>query len=289
MDGVRGLFDPRLNASQAVSRFVQSCRRRGKWRPVELRDNPHTLIVSPTGGGKGTAFIIPELLNNPESMVVVDIKGDLNAITAEHRRRIGHEVVVLNPFYSKGQSSDRFNPLDFIDRDSITAMDDCRDLAASLVVRPPEEKEPHWSDSAEQLIASMLMSTIQFAKPGMKNLQFTRLLLTDQERMKQALGHMAASEAWDGLLKREADKVNFLTGKEFASVMTTSNRHMRIFDTPRLVEHTSSSSTFNPSRLVWDRMTVYLVIPPDRFDANAGLLRMWISSLMRAIFREGLQ
>ena len=36
-------------------------------------------------------------------------------------------------------------------------------------------------------------------------------------------------------------------------------------------------------------MTVYLVLPPEHARAQSPLLRMWISTTLRAVLRGGLQ
>jgi len=79
-----------------------------------------------------------------------------------------------------------------------------------------------------------------------------------------------------------------LADKEKASVLSTALRHLRFLGTPAVAESTRSSS-FDPSLLRRGRMTVYLILPPDRAQAQSGLLRMWVGSLMRACVRGGLQ
>ena len=61
--------------------------------------------------------------------MIVDFKGELVKATAEARRKMGHKVVVLDPFEITTKQPDTFNPLEFIDKESHTALDDCRDLA----------------------------------------------------------------------------------------------------------------------------------------------------------------
>src|ERR1700729_2096853 len=59
---------------------------------------PHLLVIGPNGSGKGTRLLIPALLQmSGRSMVVIDPKGELAAVTAAWRRTVG-DVVVLNPF-----------------------------------------------------------------------------------------------------------------------------------------------------------------------------------------------
>ena len=58
----------------------------------------HVLLFGPNGTGKGTRFLIPNLLSiKDRSIVVIDPKGELAAVTADYRRTVG-DVVMLNPF-----------------------------------------------------------------------------------------------------------------------------------------------------------------------------------------------
>jgi type IV secretion system protein VirD4 len=140
-------------------------RRQAGGRTVRLPNAVHTLVCAPTGAGKGAAFVIPHLLTCPDSCVVIDFKGDLASITAQHRREaFGHEVVILDPYRVVTQSPDSFNPLDFIDKNSPTAVDECRDLAEALVIRTGEEKEPHWCDAAELWAGTMLLGTVAYGE-----------------------------------------------------------------------------------------------------------------------------
>jgi type IV secretion system protein VirD4 len=97
---VKALLNPRLGAREACSEFWGSLnhRERKQGRLVRLPQAVHTMVVAPTGVGKGVSFVIPFLLSCEESCVVVDFKGELALLTAEHRRRMGHEVIILDPF-----------------------------------------------------------------------------------------------------------------------------------------------------------------------------------------------
>ena len=46
---------------------------------------PHALIVAPTGRGKTTGFVIPNLLTWQGSAVVLDVKGECYEASARHR------------------------------------------------------------------------------------------------------------------------------------------------------------------------------------------------------------
>jgi type IV secretion system protein VirD4 len=97
---VRALFNRRLSARDACRAMSDSLsrRKRKQGHLVRLPQAVHTMAVAPTGVGKGVSCIIPFLLTCDESCVVVDFKGELALLTAEHRQRMGHRIVILDPF-----------------------------------------------------------------------------------------------------------------------------------------------------------------------------------------------
>ncbi len=279
---LRSLLSPRLASREACRRFFTS-------RPVvRLNDAVHVAAFGPTGAGKGVALVVPHLLNCPDSMVVVDFKGENAWLTAKARRAMGHRVVLLDPYHVVTREPDTLNPLDFIDADSPTALDDLRDLAEALVLRTGQEKEPHWADSAEVWIAAMIAVVVALAKGEEKSLQTVRELLTNPEKMQAAIGAMCQSDQMDGMLARLGYQLTQFKDKELSSTLTTTNRFLRFLDTTAIAESTKRSS-FDPADLLKGKMTVYLILPPERARAQSPLLRMWVGSLLRAVVRGGLQ
>src|SRR6056297_793403 len=72
---------------------------------------PHALIVAPTGRGKTTGFVIPNLLTYQGSAVVLDVKGENFEATARHRAAQGDQVFRFAPTDWKDGRSHRYNPL----------------------------------------------------------------------------------------------------------------------------------------------------------------------------------
>lgn len=286
--GVKALFDSTVSAREACQTFLTAWQRKQEKHLVRLTNAVHTACFAPTGVGKGVSCVVPFLLTVPESTVVVDFKGELTTITADARRAMGHKVVILDLYKLTTQEPDTFNPLEFIDRDSPTALDDCRDLAEALVVRTGQEKEPHWCDSAEVWIGAMTAMVVCFAEGADKSLQSVRALLTNPEKMQAAIKIMCESELWDGMLSRLGHQLLQFKDKELSSTLTTTNRFMRFLDTIAVADNTKKSS-FNPADLLTGKMTVYLVLPPEHLRAQSPLLRLWIGSMLRAVVKGGLQ
>jgi type IV secretion system protein VirD4 len=249
----------------------------------------HTAVFAPTGVGKGVSCVIPFLLTSDESAVVVDFKGENCRLTAEHRRKaFGHQIVVLDPFKLVSQAPQTFNALDFISKDSPTAIDECRDLAEALVIRTGQEKDPHWIDSAEAWISALIALVVYYGEPNDRSLQTVRTLLSSPEKLEMAIKLMCASDAWDGMLARMGSQLTHFKDKELGSTLTTTSRFLRFLDTLAVADSTKTSS-FDPADLRKGKMTVYLILPPEHMRAQSPLLRMWIGSLLRAVVRGGLQ
>jgi type IV secretion system protein VirD4 len=288
---LNALFDRRVPSAKACEQFVMSIRKVAPPPPpalVRLANAVHSVIFAPAGAGKSTGMAIPFLLDCKDACLVTDLKGELATITAEHRRRMGHRVVVLDPFHVVTPTPDCFNPLDTIDKDSPQALDDCRDFAQAVVVRTGEEKERNWDDNAESLIAGLTAATCLYAEGVNRSVQTVRTLLTDPVKMQATIKLMCDSDAWEGMLSRIGHQLTHLKDKELASVVTNANRHMGFLDTLAVAASTRTSS-FNPAELRGGKLTIYLVLPPDRMRTQAGLLRMWIGASLRAVVRGGLQ
>ena len=195
---------------------------------------------------------------------------------------------MLDPFKVVTQTPDQFNVLDEIEADSPLAIDDARSLAEALVIRTGDEKDPHWSDSAELWISAMAAAVTQFGEAGNRSLQTIRTLLTDPVKMEAVIKMMSTSEAANGMMARLGNQLTYYKDKELASVLTTTNRFLRFLDTLAIAESTKAS-TFDPKELRNGKMTIYLVLPPEHMRTQSPLLRMWISALLRAVVRGGLQ
>ena len=286
MDGIKALFDRGLSAWVAVRRFLESCQPRAALHLVRLNTSVHTCIFAPTGVGKGVSCVIPHLLTNTDSCVVVDFKGELAKITADARRRMGHQVVLLDPYMRVTQEPDTFNPFDFIDPESELAIDDCRDLAEALVLRTGQEKDPFWNDAAETWLTAMSALLVSLKPEIAANLAELKTLVSDTTLMRQAIVKMIESDAWDGILSRLGHSLTHAKDKELGSTLTSTNRHLRFIDSPAISACTATSS-FDPAGLLTGKMTIYLILSPDRMRAQASLLRLWVGSMFRAVIRGG--
>jgi type IV secretory pathway TraG/TraD family ATPase VirD4 len=93
----------------------------------------HLMTFSPTGGGKTSGPVICNALTHKGQLIVIDIKGEIYAKTADARRAMGQEVHVLD-------MSDRglpgsLNPLDLLMLGGADYTALARSFAADLIER----------------------------------------------------------------------------------------------------------------------------------------------------------
>ncbi len=287
-ESVRLLTRLPLSQSEAASRLflnAVSGRRSGLW--ARLAGGTHAVAFAPTGRGKGTGLVIPNLLTYAGSVVVIDPKGENAKITAEYRRRhFGHRIVLLDPYRVVTQTPDTFNVLDGIDKSSPLALDDAQAIAEALVVRTGQEKEPHWTDSSELWIWAVTSLVLYQADPEVRNLQTVAAILADPLKLNAAVEVMKRSDAWDGLLARLGEQLQHFVDRELGSTLTTTNRFLRFLNTVAVAASTQQSS-FDPARLRDGRMSIYLILPMQHLRTQSPLLRLWISALLRAAIGSG--
>ncbi|WP_161967276.1 type IV secretory system conjugative DNA transfer family protein [Fimbriiglobus ruber] len=288
LPAMRAVFDPKVRSRAACLQFLPPRRGHGlrdgtDW--VRLNHAVHSVVFAPTGAGKGVSCILPFLFDSPESCVVLDFKGENAKLTARHRsRRFRHRTVLLDPFRIITPRPDTLNPLNEIRKGSRTAPDDIRSLAAELIVRTGQEKDPHWNDAAEMWAAGLMACVVHHAPSDDRSLQTFRGLF-EPSKMETAIKLLSASD--DEFVARMGHQLDHFEDRELSSALTTTSRHLRFLDTPAVAESTRSSS-FDPAELRRGRMTIYLVLPPEHMQACMGLLRLWVGTLMRVIVRGGL-
>ena len=113
----------------------------------------HHAVIAGTRAGKGVSAVIPSIIDHQGSVVVLDIKGENFAITRRHREKLGHEVIVLNPFGVHEPMQHRFNPLHYIRKDHLVRD---IDVIAEGLIRPEHGNSTHFSEMAKSMVAATL-------------------------------------------------------------------------------------------------------------------------------------
>jgi type IV secretion system protein VirD4 len=267
---------------------------------IPYQGERHLLLFGPNGTGKGTRFLIPNLLAiKDRSIVVVDPKGELAAVTAAYRRTVS-DVVMLNPFDVLGLGSAGFNPLAGLDPNSPYFYDEAAGLGEALI--KIDSKDPHWTESAQGLTVALIMWE-KLLRGDAANLENVRDMLTEpdesepfkgddarpNERLVRAgLRHTAIEMTRDGgyEIASLASRFAGRDTNELASIRSTGDTQTRwLLSKPMRDDLKKPGVDFR--KLKDKPTTVYVILPAERMRTHSTWLRLVVVSALRALYRPG--
>jgi type IV secretion system protein VirD4 len=255
----------------------------------------HMISIAPTRSGKGVSLIIPNLLTYLGSVLVVDPKGENAWITASRRRALGQKTFILDPwgevnrqygsFAGAPETLAHFNPLAILDPESDEYVDDITSLADALIISEGT-KEPHWDDSARELVAGLMAFVVE--NPEYKahaSLGLVRDFLSGSAEQIRAI--VDAAQKQDGIAKRKLGRFKGDTD-EISGIMSNALTQTGFLDNPTLKRNLEFSD-FNFEDLCGGNVSIYLVLPVDKLKTYARWLRLMVTVGLRAVARRGSQ
>jgi type IV secretion system protein VirD4 len=250
-----------------------------------LRDdsNTHLLAFAPTRSGKGVSLILPTLLTNHEkSFFCYDIKGENFALSAGWRKLAGNRIIKLELASSE---SHRYNPLDEIDYDSPTFIQDVQNLSQILTASgdPKKDQFDHWISKARNVLTGLII----YAKEDPSrtaNLYEIGNLLTDSEKdQEETIAHLLETT-------QHRDAKFIFTSlantpeKERGSIISTLEKSFELFRDPIVRENTSTSDfTINDLVNGDEPCSLYFIVQPNDLDRLSTMVRVFVTQLLNKL------
>lgn len=113
------------------------------------------ILAAPPRAGKGVGVVIPNLLNFPGSVIVVDVKKENWEVTAGFRQQHGQAAHLFDPLSETGETA-CWNPLHYVSSDPNIRINDLQRIAEMLYALAPGET-PFWSLSARTLFLGIAL------------------------------------------------------------------------------------------------------------------------------------
>jgi len=247
----------------------------------------HVMVYAPTRSGKGVGYVIPNLLNWPDSVVALDVKKENFDRTAGFRQASGQAVFLFDPLDEQGRTA-RYNPLAYVRRDPVDLYDDLQRIAVMLF--PAENRaDPFWFETARS--AFVAIGGYVAETPG--------LPFTIGEILRQLSSSSDLKGHFVGVMKARAKSASplssyciaglndFLSASEntMNSVRKTTTARLGLWLNPR-IDTATSANDFDLRELRSRPISIYLGVTPDNLDRMAPLLNLFFQQVIDLNSRE---
>lgn len=269
--------------------------------PIGVADDRHHFLLAGSRGGKGRSVLAPNLLSLPKatSVLVLDPKGDLAALTAKWRKMgLGQDVAVTDPFDCSGASTrpyrKAFNAVDFVTGsppDVLTA--NAMLVADALVVENEHSKDPHWDESGRDWIAGLVAHVATHSKyQGRRDLVTVWQLATEamapssnDSNVYALEEEMLQSDAAGGFIRAAAQSFYGRTGTEFSGVASNARRHLN-FIAVTAIQNVLRGPSVDPRKLKNGSLAWYVTSPAMRAPLMRGFQRLVVQMTLAAFEAE---
>ena len=241
---------------------------------------PHALIVAPTGRGKTTGFVIPNLLTWQGSAVVLDVKGECFEATARHRASQGDEVFRFAPTDWEDKRTHRYNPLLRIFELTDPARQQMElQLLATLFLQNDNDRVQGLLKGGIDLFVAAGLLAFQRKKPTLGEIYRISASGGNKQKEYLARSHEVENKAAKLIFTRLASTNND-TLTSYVSLLMTSGLDQ--WQNPAIDEATEVSD-FDFRTIRKKPFSVYLVVQPLMVKPLAPLIRLFFSDLLSAL------
>lgn len=241
---------------------------------------PHALIVAPTGRGKTTGFVIPNLLTYQGSAVVLDVKGENFEATARHRAAQGDKVFRFAPTDWKDGRSHRYNPLlrisalDNVDRQQMELQ-----LLASLFLQADNDRVQGLLDGGIDLFVAAGLLAFERKRPTLGEIYRITASGGDKQKEYRRRADEVVNPAAKLIFMRMASTNND-TLTSYLSLLMTSG--LKQWSNPA-IDRATATSDFDFRDIRKMPFSVYLVVEPLMVKPLAPLIRLFFSDLLASL------
>ena len=280
----------------------------GRFGKITLYDNSdtHTMLIAPTRSGKGVGVIVPTLSDSwRESVIVLDIKGENQVLTANSRRAMGNKVITM---FFNDRRSIKYNPLENIKINTDDEVANAKSIAEIIVnTNASNNDSDFWTSSAVDILSGVIiycLYTVPKKDNGRKaNLYDVVQFLSQfdiQNKCKALINIPILSklEAYNlknyyptqpELINRGIHpfanstlvQIGTTAEKTWSGFLSTMKTKLAIFDMPKVVENTSKNEFDIADIANYKKpVSLYLRVNAKEIDILKPLVNIFLSQLV---------
>ena len=135
---------------------------KNKTAEFSSKQNSNVMVVGDIGSYKTRSFVIPNVMNDDCSMIIIDAKGEIEAKTRRIKEMQGYKIISLN-FENPALSQNHYNPLHYINGKDKEYQNDILHFAD--MVFPMDcyngHVDPFWPDNSKNMTAAVTAYMIE--------------------------------------------------------------------------------------------------------------------------------
>lgn len=271
--------------------------RRGKWfgrrghifgrigsNVLRAYDDRHHLIIGPTRSGKGAGYVIPNALMHEGSMIVTDLKGEVYKATAGYRKHNGSQVFLFAP---GSETTNSYNPLDFVRPERGNRTTDIQNIASILVPENTESENSVWQATAQQVLAGAISYVLEspFYK-GRRNLGEINSFFNSGTDLQALMKYIKEKEPYLSKFTMESfNSYLSLSDRAAASALLDIQKAMRPFKNERVVAATNMTD-MDLRSMKRRPITIYLAPNITDITLLRPLLTLFVQQVMDILTLE---
>ena len=246
---------------------------------IASRVFPHALIVAPTGRGKTTGFVIPNLLAYKGSAVVLDVKGENFLHTARHRAGQGDRIYRFAPT-DWGNATHRYNPLLRVSKlEDRNRQQMELQLLGSLFLQSDNDRVSGLLDGGIDLFVAAGLLAFERGIPTLGEVY--RITASGGDKQKEYLARaMEVKNPAAKLIFERMASTNNDTLTSYMSLLMTSG--LKQWANPA-IDLATTASDFSFADIRRKPFTVYVVVEPLMVKPLAPLIRLFFSDLLASL------
>ena len=255
----------------------------GRWgwpsRFLRIDGDTHVMLAAPTRSGKGVGFVIPNLLDWPGSVVVLDVKGENFAATSGYRAQHGQAVFLFDP---GSKFTHRWNPLSHLPVDPQLIPREMQALAFSLFPAIGGRDE-FWANQARELFIGAALLLLE-GRHGEATIGEIYRLLTHPDFAEIIEEEATVSENLPGELSA-GWKARLLSWAKCdaaatrAGVLASARERLLPWGEP-ILDAATAESDFDFGDLRRSRMSIYVRVAPQSLARLEHVLRLFFEQLL---------
>lgn len=240
------------------------------------------ILAAPTRSGKGVGIVVPNCLNYPDSLVVLDIKGENFDITSGFRAKHGQKVYLFAPFDEAGVTH-RYNPLEYISDDPAQRLGDI-DAIGTALYSGGNQNDKFWSENAKDLFRGLCLFVLErkdlpktfgeILRQASGKGKPLKEYIFEELKKAQDTGHPFSNACIDCLNRVLSNSENTLAG-----IVATFGTPLLIFQNPR-VDLATSANDFDLREVRRERMSIYFKMPPNKLKEGSVLVNLFFDQLL---------